>query len=174
MTSIVRCAARTRRLPLTCAAHALVLLLAALALPAAATGGEPPAAGADTARPLDLTVPRERASPSPSACTSIVHRACAAVPPASPAASSAMPGLAPTQTADQVLERVVIEGERLRRPPTVREVIEAATARQSWREMESGEGGRCACATPCPPWPQACCMCTKGGSDAKIHNLVRD
>jgi hypothetical protein len=84
-----------------------------------------------------------------------------------------MPGLAPTQTADQVLERVVIEGERLRRPPTVREVIEAATARQSWREMESGEGGRCACATPCPPWPQACCMCTKGGRDAKIHNIVR-
>lgn len=165
-----------RHLPLAHASLALVVLLAALALPALATRGESPAeplATADTLRPLDLTVARERAAPNLSACTSIVHRACAAVPPATPVATAATPGLAPTQTADQVLERVVIEGERLRRPPSVREVLETATARQSWREMESGEGGRCLCAKPCPPWPQACCMCTKGGRDAKIHNIVR-
>jgi hypothetical protein len=179
--SLIRWTARSRSLPTGHAAPALVVLMVLIVLPAVfvvpavATPGEQagqPPAVADTSGPLDLTVPRERAAPGRSACTSVVHRACAAMSPASAAATSAL-GLAPTQTADQVLERVVIEGERLRRPPTVREVIEAATTRQTWREMESGDGGRCACAKPCPPWPQACCMCTKGGRDAKIHNIVR-
>jgi len=168
-----------RHPPLAHAFLALIVLLAALALPALAastTHSEPPdepLTTADTLRPLDLTVPRERAAPNVSACRSIVHRACAAMPPATPAATTATRGMTPTQTADQVLERVVIEGERLRRPPSVREALETATARQSWREMESGEGGRCICANPCPAWPQACCVCTKGGRDAKINNIVR-
>jgi hypothetical protein len=180
--SLFRWTARSRSLPTGHAAPALIVLKALIVLPAVfvlpaiATPSEQavePPAMAGTSGLLDLTVPRERAAPGRSACTSVVHRACAAMPLASPAAANAMASLAATQTADQVLERVVIEGERLRRPPTVREVIEAATARQTWREMESGEGGRCACATPCPPWPQACCVCTKGGRDARIHNLVR-
>lgn len=145
-------------------------LLSALAAPAA-TRAQPTAA-AEAPPTLDLTVPREPVPPNPAPCTSIVQRACAIAPQSADTPSKA-PGLKPTHTADQVLERIVIEGERLRRPPTVREVIETATARQTWWEMESGEGGRCMCAKPCPPWPQACCLCTKGGRDAKINNLVR-
>jgi hypothetical protein len=74
----------------------------------------------------------------------------------------------------RLLETVVIEGERLRWPaPSVRSAIEAAAARPTARSFESGEGGICTCVKPCPPWPLACCSCTKGGRDAKIDNAVR-
>lgn len=125
---------------------------------------------------LDLGTPRSPAN-DPPACTSPVVRRCAPAD-AGPAAGTPLSVelLRPGAGADplRLLETIVIEGERLRRPaPSVRSAIEAATAPSSARSFESGEGGVCTCVTPCPPWPLACCTCTKGGRDARIDNLLR-
>ncbi len=127
---------------------------------------------------LDLGTPRSPAN-DPPACTSPVVRRCAPAD-AGPAAGTPLsvellrPGAGAGADPLRLLETIVIEGERLRRPvPSVRSAIEAATAPSSARSFESGEGGVCTCVTPCPPWPLACCTCTKGGRDARIDNLLR-
>lgn len=132
---------------------------------------------------LDLSVPRDAARPSAQRCGSVVQRSCR---PADASAASAAADAATAAGAlreleqrraapdlDRQLEAVVIEGERQRRPPTVREAIEAATATRTARSFESGDGGQCTCIKPCPAWPAPCCTCTKGGRDAMINNLIR-
>jgi hypothetical protein len=125
---------------------------------------------------LDLDTRRSPAT-DPPACTSPVVRRCA--PVGAGTAAGAPPSvelLRPGAGADplRLLETIVIEGERLGRPaPSVRSALDAATAVPSARSFESGEGGVCTCVTPCPPWPLACCTCTKGGRDARIDNLLR-
>ena len=125
---------------------------------------------------LELGAPRSP-STDPPACTSPVVRRCA--PVVAGATSGTPPSvelLRPGAGADplRLLETIVIEGERLGRPaPSVRSALEAATAAASARNFESGDGGVCSCVTPCPPWPLACCTCTKGGRDARIDNLLR-
>jgi hypothetical protein len=145
----------------------LVLALLALAISASATE-------------LDLTLRADRAPPPSQAqpqasCESVVMRRCAQ-PEAQPTTASGYRALQQRRSApnlDQILEAVVIEGERLRRPPTVGEAIEAATAPRTARSFESGDGGQCTCIKPCPAWPTPCCSCTKGGRDAMINNLLR-
>lgn len=141
-----------------------VLALLALAISASATE-------------LDLAVRPDRAAPQAQpSCESVVMRRCAQPAEAPPQASGGYRALQQRRSApnlDQILEAVVIEGERLRRPPTVGEAIEAATATRSARSFESGDGGQCTCIKPCPAWPAPCCSCTKGGRDAMINNLIR-
>ena len=125
---------------------------------------------------LELGAPRSP-STDPPACTSPVVRRCA------PGGAGAAPGtppsvelLRPGAGADpqRLLVPLKMEGERQGRPaPSLRSALEAATAVPSARSFESGEGGVCTCVTPCPPWPLACCTCTKGGRDARIDNLLR-
>jgi hypothetical protein len=126
---------------------------------------------------LDLAVRPDRATPqAQSTCESVVVRRCAKSAEAPPQESGGYRALQQRRNApdlDQILEAVVIEGERLRRPPTVREAIEAATATRTARSFESGDGGQCTCIKPCPAWPAPCCSCTKGGRDAMINNLIR-
>jgi hypothetical protein len=126
---------------------------------------------------LDLSIPKER-SIEPR-CESVVVRRCpqsATTEAAAAAPAQGFRALEQRRTApnlDQILEAVVIEGERLRRPPTVAEAIEAVTARRTARSFESGDGGQCTCIKPCPAWPAPCCTCDKGGRDAMINNLIR-
>ena len=129
---------------------------------------------------LDLSVPRDAARPSAQRCDSVVQRPCRPADASAAAdaatAAGALRELEQRRAApdlDRQLEAVVIEGERQRRPPTVREAIEAATATRTARSFESGDGGQCTCIKPCPAWPAPCCTCTKGGRDAMINNLIR-
>jgi hypothetical protein len=129
---------------------------------------------------LDLSVPRDAARPSAQRCDSVVQRSCRPADASAAAdaatAAGALRELEQRRAApdlDRQLEAVVIEGERQRRPPTVREAIEAATATRTARSFESGDGGQCTCIKPCPAWPAPCCPCTKGGRDAMINNLIR-
>jgi hypothetical protein len=129
---------------------------------------------------VDLAVRADRAPPpsqaqSQASCESVVMRRCAQ-PEAQPNTARGYRALQQRRNApdlDQILEAVVIEGERLRRPPTVAEAIQAATANRTERSFESGDGGQCTCIKPCPSWPAPCCSCTKGGRDAMINNLIR-
>ena len=154
--------ARGRPLPV-----ALSAVLAAITLP-----------GVSIAGAADLDLGSARKAPSSAApCASVVVRRCAPTEGAdtvlrSPPAAVLRPGAGADPS--QVLETIVIEGERMRRPtPSVRSAIEAATARPTARSFESGDGGICTCVTPCPPWPLPCCSCTKGGREAMIDNAVR-
>jgi hypothetical protein len=123
---------------------------------------------------LDLARPRDPAPQSTRPCTSVVLQRCT---PSTDAAREPGDGELRQRRAapnlDRVLEAVVIEGDRLPRPPTVAEAIESATARRSSRSFESGDGGQCTCIKPCPAWPAPCCACTKGGRDAMINNLLK-
>jgi hypothetical protein len=130
-----------------------------------------------SATELDLTVrPDRAAAQAQPTCESVVVRRCAQPTEAQAQSPSGYRALQQRRSApnlDQILEAVVIEGERLRRPPTVAEAIEAATAPRTARSFESGDGGQCTCIKPCPAWPAPCCSCTKGGRDAMINNLLR-
>ncbi len=139
----------------------LAAALLALALGASATD-------------LDLSRPRDPAPQSTRPCDSVVLKHC--VPRTQDGQGGGYKDLQQRRAApnlDRVLEAVVIEGERLRRAPTVAEAIESATARRTSRSFESGDGGQCTCIKPCPAPPSPCCFCDKGGRDAMINNLIK-
>jgi hypothetical protein len=129
---------------------------------------------------LDLSVPRDAARPSAQRCDSVVQRSCRPADAAEAAtATAALRELEQRRAApdlDRQLEAVVIEGERQRRPPSLRELLESRAPPPpgiSYQQWRRDDGSQCACSSPCrvPP-PFSCCVCSQGGSSSGVRGTV--
>jgi hypothetical protein len=129
---------------------------------------------------LDLSVPRDAARPSAQRCDSVVQRSCRPADAAEAAtATAALRELEQRRAApdlDRQLEAVVIEGERQRRPPSLRELLESRAPPPpgiSYQQWRRDDGSQCACSSPCrvPP-PFSCCVCSQGGSSGRVKGTV--
>lgn len=94
-------------------------------------------------------------------CGSAVVQRCdapAAAPPEAREAEARRTGEA------QSLERMVVEGERLRGPEVERLLAErlgeGIVKPGDTREVAGNDGSRCTCMRRCPPPPFACCNCS--------------
>jgi hypothetical protein len=128
---------------------------------------------------LDLSVPRDAARPSAQRCDSVVQRSCRPADAAEAAtATAALRELEQRRAApdlDRQLEAVVIEGERQRRPPSLRELLESRAPPPpgiSYRHWRRDDGSQCTCSSPCLPPPFSCCVCSQGGSSSGVRGTV--
>lgn len=119
------------------------------------------AAGAAAAQ-VGVTQPNLRLDPRDTRdCGSAVIQRCATPTTAPPEAREAE---ARRIGEAQALERVVIEGERLRGPAVERLLAErlgeGIVTPSDMHEITGNDGGRCTCMRRCPPFPFSCCNCS--------------
>jgi hypothetical protein len=142
----------------------LCMALASLALNAGATE-------------LELAIPRDKAEPQ-NACESSVVRRCPPTPEAQsrPRSYRELEQRRTSPDIDRILETVVIEGERQRRKPTLKELLESGAPPPpgvSYEHTRRADGSLCTCSTPCLSAPIVpCCVCSKGGSNQRINGTV--
>lgn len=126
---------------------------------------------------LDLSIPRNPPAPA-TTCDSTVVQRCSprageTLKPDSYRELERRRGSADIQ---RILEAVVIEGERVRRTPSLKELLESRApppSGVSFVTTRRADGSACTCSTPCPGAPIApCCVCSKGGSNSAINGTV--
>jgi hypothetical protein len=133
------------------AALVLLVLAGAVWAQGAPPPAAPPAPRLDTR--LDAATVRD--------CGSAVVQRCEAPAPAPPEARD----LESRRTSEaQSLERMVVEGQRLRGAEVERVIAEqlgeGIVKPGDTREVTGHDGSRCTCMRRCPPVPFACCSCS--------------
>ena len=126
---------------------------------------------------LDLSIPRNSPAPAASCESTVVQRwspAADATPrPDSYRELERRRGSADIQ---RILEAVVIEGERVRRTPSLKELLESRAPPPpgvSYEHTRRADGSLCTCSTPCLGAPIVpCCVCSKGNSSPRINGTV--
>lgn len=132
------------------------------------------AAGANE---LDLSIPRNPPAPA-ATCDSTVVQRCSPGAGAAPKPDSYRELERRRGSADiqRILETVVIEGERQRRAPSLKELLESRAPPPSgisFVTTRRADGSACTCSAPCPLAPIVpCCVCSKGGSNSAINGTV--